>query len=57
MANEKEKKPIYKKWWFIVLSIILLFPILIFEIAFIIVVPTAIIPESILGLIVYKYTR
>ena len=57
MANEKEKKPIYKICWFIVLSIILLFPILIFEIAFIIVVPTALIPESVLGLIVYYFIR
>lgn len=59
MSNytENEKKPVYKKWWFIIISIILAFPILIFEIACIIVVPQILILELFLGIVVYYSIR
>ncbi len=55
--KKNENKAIYKKWWFIVLSIILLFPIIVFDIACIIVVPPILALEIILGISVYCFIR
>lgn len=62
MANhgETEKKPIYKKWWLILLVIIIGIPVLIFEIACIVVVPAILVFELFVALLIWylvKYTK
>lgn len=59
MEDDKKnnKKPIYRKWWFIVTSIILAFPILIFEIACLIVCPPIFILEIPIGVLIYCLIR
>lgn len=57
MSNhgETEKKPIYKKWWFILLLIIVGIPVLIFEIACLFVAPPIIFLEVVLVLSIYYF--
>ncbi len=55
--SEKKEKPFYKRWWFILASIIIAFPLLIFEIACIIVVPPVLVLEIFLGALIYGFIR
>lgn len=55
--SEKKEKPFYKRWWFILVSIIVAFPLLLFEIACVVVVPPIIILEIFLGILIYCFIR
>jgi hypothetical protein len=55
--EENKKKPIYKKWWFIIFGIIISIPIVVFEIACISVVPSILVIEFILALLIYALVK
>ena len=55
--EKNEKKPIYKRLWFIVFAIIILMPIVVFEIACISVAPSILVIEIILALLIYALVK
>lgn len=55
--SKETTKAIYKRWWFIVLMIIISIPIIIFEIACIAVAPVILVLELILALLIYVLVK
>lgn len=55
--SKETTKAIYKRWWFIVLMVIISIPIIIFEIACIAVAPSILVLELILALLIYVLVK